>query len=78
MVRNLHFVPITGVVHLPTSFGVFLDVNERRIFLRYSDTSTSSRRFVPGETVTLDVRRSFAEVKGLIANRPRRRRSAQL
>jgi len=55
------FVLVTGVVHLPTSFGVFLDVNERRIFLRYSDTSTSPLRFVPGETVTLDVRRNFAE-----------------
>jgi hypothetical protein len=50
-----YFVLITGVVHLPTSLGVFLDVNERRIFLRDSDTSTSPRRFVPGETVTLDV-----------------------
>ena len=50
MVSNAHhFVPITGVVRLPTSFGVFLDVNERRIFLRYSDTSASRRRFVGGE-----------------------------
>jgi hypothetical protein len=71
MVRNAHrFLPITGVVHLPTSFGVFLDVYERRIFLRYSDTSTSHRRFVGGETVTLDVRRSFEEAEGLIASRP--------
>jgi hypothetical protein len=71
MVSNAHhFVPITGVVRLPTSFGVFLDVNERRIFLRYSDTSASRRRFVGGETVTLDVRRSFAEAEELIASRP--------
>jgi hypothetical protein len=26
------FVPITGLVHLPTSLRVFLDVEERRIF----------------------------------------------
>ena len=63
------FVLITGVVHLPTSLGVFLDVNERRIFLRYSDTATSPLRFVPGETVTLDVRRSFAEAEGVIKSR---------
>ena len=61
MVSNVHhFVTITGVVRLPTSFGVFLDVNERRILLRYSDTSASRRRFVGGKTVALDARRSFA------------------
>jgi hypothetical protein len=64
------FVPVTGVVHLPTALGVFLDVGERRLFLRYADTSTSRRRFVGGETVTLDVRRSFAEAEELIASRP--------
>jgi hypothetical protein len=64
------FTPVTGVVHLPTALGVFLDVGERRIFLRYSDTSTSRRHFVRGENVTLEVRRSFAEVEGLIASRP--------
>jgi hypothetical protein len=46
------FTPVTGVVHLPTALGVFLDVGERRIFLRYSDTSTSRRHFVRGENVT--------------------------
>ena len=71
MVSNADdFVPITGLVHLPTSLGVFLDVEERRIFLRYSDTSTTRPRLVPGETVTLDVRRSFAEAEGLMSSRP--------
>jgi len=64
-----HFVLFTGSVHLRTSLGVLLDVNERRIFLRYSETSTSPLRFVPGETVTLDVRRSFAEAEGVIESR---------
>ena len=50
------FVPVTGVVHLPTALGVFLDVGERRLFLRYADTSTSRRHFIRGENVTLDVR----------------------
>jgi hypothetical protein len=71
------FVPVTGVVHLPTALGVFLDVGERRLFLRYADTSTSRRHFVRGENDTLDVRRRLAEVEGLIAIRPRRRRSAR-
>jgi hypothetical protein len=67
--KTHHFVPITGVVHLATALGVFLDVGDRRVFLRYSDTSCSLRRLVAGETVTLDVRRSFAEAEGLIASR---------
>jgi hypothetical protein len=61
------FVPITGVVHHSTTLGVFLDVENRRVFIPANCTSTPSRVFAPGEAVTLEVVRWFAKQEGLIA-----------
>jgi len=61
------FVPITGIVHRSTTLGVFLDVFALRIFIPANCTSTPSRVFKPGEAVTVDVLRWFAEQEGLIA-----------
>jgi hypothetical protein len=62
------YVLVSGVVHLHTSLGMFLDVGERRVFLPELYCGDASlRRFAPGEVVTLQVVRSFAEEEKLIA-----------
>jgi hypothetical protein len=58
---------VSGVVRLHTSLGAYLDVGERRIFVPQFYTRTLLRLFVPGESVTLQVLRSFAEEEKLIA-----------
>ena len=60
------FVPITGVVHLRTSLGIFLAVEGLRVFIPANCTSTPSRVFEPAETVTIEVQRSYAQRRGLI------------
>ena len=66
MASDDDFVPISGVVHLRTSLGIFLAVDGLRVFIPANSTSTSSRVFEPAETVTIEVRRSYAQRKGLI------------
>jgi len=61
-------VSVTGVIHLHTSLGVFLDVGERRIFIPQFFTSTLLRRYAPGEVVTVNVPRSFAEEENRLNN----------
>jgi hypothetical protein len=61
------FVLITGVVRLHTSLGAYLDIGERRNFVPQFYTRTLVRLFVPGESVSLQVVRSFAEEEKLIA-----------
>ncbi len=61
------FVPIAGIVHRCTTLGVFLDVIALRFFIPANCTSTPSRVFVSGETVTVEVLRWFAKQEGLIA-----------
>ena len=65
--RADEFVPVTGAVHRRTLLGVFLDLADRRVFIPANCTSTPSYRFRPGETVTMEVLRSFAEDEKLIA-----------
>jgi hypothetical protein len=59
------FVPVNGVVFRHTGLGIFLDVDNRRIFFPGHYISTPHRRFAPGEHVTIQVRRSFVEQQGL-------------
>jgi hypothetical protein len=61
------FVPVTGVIFLHTAIGTFLDFEERRLFVPQFFTSTWLRRYAPGEVVTLQVLRSYAEERELIA-----------
>ena len=61
------FVPVTGVVHFRTSLGIFLGVDGLRVFIPANSTSTPSRVFEPAETVTIEVLRSYAQRKRLIA-----------
>jgi hypothetical protein len=61
------FVLITGVVRLHTSLGAYLDIGERQIFVPQFYTRALLRLFVPGESVSLQVVRSFAEEEKLIA-----------
>jgi hypothetical protein len=49
MAERVDVVPVTGVIHLHTSLGTFLDVGERRIFVPQFYTSTLLRRYAPGE-----------------------------
>jgi hypothetical protein len=66
MADNDDFVPVTGVVHFRTSLDIFLGVDGLRVFIP-SNTSTPSRVFEPAETVTIQVLRSYAQRKRLIA-----------
>jgi hypothetical protein len=66
MANNDDFVPISGVVHLRTSLGIFLAVDGQRVFIPSNCTSTPSRVFEPAETVTIQVLRSYAQRRGLI------------
>ena len=61
------FVPVTGVVHFRTSLGIFLGVDGLRVFIPANSMSTPSRVFEPAETVTIEVLRSYAQRKRLIA-----------
>jgi hypothetical protein len=63
-------VSVEGVVHLATTLGVFLDIQGRRIFVPVNcmETPSQVRTFKPGETVTLQVVRRYAEQEGLVAH----------
>ena len=67
MANNDDFVPVSGVVHLRVSLGIFLAVDGLRVFIPANCTSTPSRVFEPAETVTIEVLRSYAQRKRLIA-----------
>jgi len=61
--RNLldeELIPISGVVHLHTSLGVFLDVKGRRVFVPSVKTLSALRRLRAGDFVTLQVNREYA------------------
>jgi hypothetical protein len=66
MAKDDDFIPITGVVYLRTSLGVFLAVDGQRVFIPANCTSTPSRVFEPAETVTIEVLRSYAQRRRLI------------
>jgi hypothetical protein len=65
-VESANFVPVSGVVHLSTTLGVFLMVEERQFFIPADCLSHSSRQLAVGQTTTLAIVRSFAEREGLI------------
>jgi hypothetical protein len=66
MANNDDFVPISGVVHLRTSLGIFLAVDGQRVFIPANCTSAPTRVFEPAETVTIEVLRSYARRRRLI------------
>jgi hypothetical protein len=66
-------VTITGMVELVSSFGAFLVVNGRRVFVPLGCTTDSLGTFEKGETVTLQVAWWYAKQKGS-SGKPRRRR----
>jgi hypothetical protein len=49
----------------PLLLGVFLDTQGRRVFIPANCTLMPSQSFKPGETVTIQVFRRFAEQEGL-------------
>ena len=61
------FVPIHGEVHLVTDFGVFLQVQNRRVFVAVLCMQPPDRVPQPGEAVTLHVSRAYAKHEGLVA-----------
>jgi hypothetical protein len=63
------FVSVTGVIHLHTALGTFVDVRERRVFVPEFFTPTLLRRYAPGEIVAIYLLRSYAEKQKLIAYR---------
>jgi hypothetical protein len=60
------YVPITGIVHLHTTLGVFLEIQGRSVFVPDVHMEPARRRYAPGEISTLRVRRSFAKQEGLV------------
>jgi len=66
MSNDEDYVPITGVVDVGTSLGVFLVVEKLRVFIPANVTSTPSRVYRHGETVTIEVLRRYAQSMGFI------------
>jgi len=60
------FVSVLGVVHRVSSFGVFLELESRRVFVPILRMQPPARVLQPGETVTLHVSRSYAEQEMLV------------
>jgi hypothetical protein len=59
------FVPVTGVIRLTTTVGVFLDIENHPFFIPANCTSLPSQAFAIGDPATIMVLRSFAEREGL-------------
>lgn len=57
MAENEDFVPLIGVVHLATSLGVFLDIQDRRVFIPANCTAAPTQVFEVGEPATVLVLR---------------------
>ena len=66
LVDQDNFVPITGVVHLATSLGVFLDVGERRVFIPANFMEPRSQVIERGKPATLLVLRWYAKQERLV------------
>ena len=64
LVENEDFVPLIGVVHLSTSLGVFLDIQDRRVFIPANCTAAPTQVFEVGEPATVLVLPRFAEQEG--------------
>jgi hypothetical protein len=65
--NNDDFVPIEGVVHLPTSLGVYLDVDRRRIFVPKTCYEMPDQPLLSERAATLQVLRWYAKQEGLVA-----------
>jgi hypothetical protein len=60
-------LPVTGVVDLQTAWGIFLEVEHRRVFVPITFTSSPSEVFEVGKPATVFVLRSYAKQEGLFA-----------
>jgi len=60
-------VPVSGVVHVYTGLGVFLDVSGRRIFVPAGQTPSPLLGLRAWDVVTLYVNRDYAFQEGLVA-----------
>ena len=65
LVENEEFVPLIGVVHHRTSLGVFLDIQDRRVFIPANCIAAPTQVFEVGEPATVLVLRSFTEQERL-------------
>ena len=64
--RDEELIPVSGVVHLYTGLGVFLDVNGRRIFVPSGQTPSPLRGLRTWDVVTLYVNRDYAFRQGFV------------
>ena len=67
--RNLldeELIPVSGVVHLYTGLGVFLDVKGYRIFVPSGQTLSALWGLRTGDVVTLQINREYALREGLV------------
>jgi hypothetical protein len=67
VLERYDFVPITGLLDLFTTLGVFIQIEGRRVYLPDTCMLTTARKFSRGEIVTIEILRSVAEREGLIA-----------
>jgi hypothetical protein len=61
------FVAVRGEVQLLTDLGVFLTVQNRRVFVGTLCMQTPNRTLKLGKAATLRVLRSYAQQVGLVA-----------
>jgi hypothetical protein len=60
-------VPVRGVVDVVSGLGVFLNIQNRQVFIPAERTLSALRRLRSGEIVFLQVNRDFALREGLVA-----------
>ena len=63
--QDKDLITLVGVVHHVTSFGIFLDVGDRRVFVGRHCMESFSEFLEAGEPATLRVQRWFAVQGGL-------------
>jgi hypothetical protein len=62
------FISLEGVVHLHTDLGVFLDLEDRRVFIAAQCMVPVYRPLRSDESVILQVTRTYAEQEGLVSS----------
>ena len=59
-------VPVEGVIHLVTDLGIYVETQGGVFFVPPHCMASPDRKYVPGETVTLQLLRRFAMHVGLV------------
>jgi hypothetical protein len=59
-------VPVRGVVHVASELGVYLNMQDRQVFVPTDRTLSALRRLKSGEVVFLQVNRDYALREGLV------------